>query len=67
LPNVIIEPGAIYHCVDSGTTYIGIEYLDSKTNTIKYDLDLFSTSVGQMDQNENFQIMGEIFNDYENN
>lgn len=67
LINATIEPGAIYHCVDNGTTYIGVEYLDLETNSAKYDLNLFSTPVGQIDQNENFQIMGEIFNDYENN
>lgn len=46
LVNISIEPGAIYHCTDTGNTYIGVidlegEVLEDGTYPLK--LDLYST------------------------
>ena len=46
LVNITIEPGAIYHCIDTGNTYIGVidsegEVLEDGTYPLK--LDLYST------------------------
>jgi hypothetical protein len=57
LPNSL-EPGAIYHCEDTGNTYLGGEENESKR---------FSSTVGKTVLNDNNSPAGEIFNDYENN
>lgn len=57
LPNSL-EPGAIYHCEDTGNTYLGGEENESKR---------FSSTVGKTILNDNNSPAGEIFNDYENN
>lgn len=53
-----IEQGAIYHCEDTGNTYLGGENNGSKR---------FSSAVGKTVLDDNNSPAGEIFNDYENN
>ena len=52
-----VDQGAIYHCEDTGNTYLGGE--ENKTTR-------FSSAVGKTILNDNSSA-GEIFNDYENN
>jgi hypothetical protein len=70
LPLDLIKDGSIYHCEDTGNTYLGKEIKNEDGTTASRELLRYSSAVGKtvisLDDNEE-EVKGEIFNDYISN
>lgn len=73
LPLDLIEDGSIYHCEDTGNTYLGKEIKNEDGTTASRELLRYSSAVGKtvissiQEEEEAREVKGEIFNDYINN